>query len=127
MPAFPYVDPGKHDFTCPQGTTWARDITWKDPDGNPYALEGNVHVRLMIRPFLESKKVTISLSTEFSSPDQISVSGGTISLRLTSVQTAAIAADTYAYDMEVVDPSYDPEFVVRLLEGSFIVDGEVTR
>jgi hypothetical protein len=40
------------------------------------------------------------------------------------VQTAAITAGPYVYDLEMVSPA---SVVTRLIEGTIIVDPEVTR
>jgi hypothetical protein len=48
---------------------------------------------------------------------------GTVVISLTDEITASLAAGTYIYDLELTSPTGS---VTRLLEGTFIVDAEVT-
>jgi hypothetical protein len=47
---------------------------------------------------------------------------GTIAVAITSAQSSAIPAGSYAYDLEIISGQ-----VTRLLQGSFNVVGNVTR
>jgi hypothetical protein len=49
---------------------------------------------------------------------------GSILIEATATQTAGILAGPYVYDLEMVSPA---SVVTRLVEGTIIVDPEVTR
>jgi hypothetical protein len=49
---------------------------------------------------------------------------GSILIEATATQTAGIIAGPYVYDLEMVSPA---SVVTRLVEGTIIVDPEVTR
>jgi hypothetical protein len=49
---------------------------------------------------------------------------GTIAVAVTSTQSAAIPAGSFAYDLEITSSGGE---VTRLLQGSFNVQGNVTR
>jgi len=49
---------------------------------------------------------------------------GTVAVSITSAQSSAISAGSYAYDLELIAGSGS---VTRLLQGAFTVVGNVTR
>jgi len=112
---------GNYDITCDQGATFSRVITWKNSNGTPIDLT-NYTARLQVRANYPSSTVLLNLTTENGG---ITLGGalGTITLAATATTTAAIAADEYVYDLELITAST----VTRLVEGSFIVTPEVTR
>lgn len=115
---------GVWTFTCEQGATWTREITWK-ADGIPVDLTGCL-VRAMIRSS-DDPAYTKSITCSVSDP-----STGKILLSLTATETASIPAlgygwdqvAVYRYDVEVLFPD---GFVSRLLHGAFCVSPEVTK
>lgn len=110
------MQPGKFHITCPQGTTFQRTLVVKI-DKYVANLTGYT-VRMQVRPtyagpLVLEPAVTISNETD-----------GEISVLVTAEQSAALAAATYVYDLELESPSGE---VMRLIEGRFIVTPEVTR
>ena len=112
---------GQYDITCDQGATFSRVITWKNSNGTPIDLT-NYTARLQVRSNYPSSTVLLDLTTENGG---ITLGGvlGTITLAATATATAAIAADEYVYDLELITGSN----VTRVVEGSFTVTPEVTR
>ena len=112
---------GNYDITCDQGATFSRVITWKNSNGTPIDLT-NYTARMQVRANYPSTAVVLSLTTENAG---IALGGvlGTITLAATATATAAIAADEYVYDLEMITGSQ----VTRLVEGTFTVTPEVTR
>ena len=112
---------GQYDITCDQGATFSRVITWKNSNGTPIDLT-NYTARMQVRSNYPSNTVILSLTTENSG---IALGGvlGTITLAATATATAAIAANEYVYDLELITGSN----VTRVVEGSFTVTPEVTR
>jgi hypothetical protein len=112
---------GNYDITCDQGATFSRVITWRNSNNTPIDLT-NYTARMQVRANYPSTTVVLSLTTENAG---IALGGalGTITLAATATATAAITADQYVYDLEMITGSQ----VTRLIEGTFTVTPEVTR
>jgi hypothetical protein len=112
---------GNYDITCDQGATFSRVITWRNSNNTPIDLT-NYTARMQVRANYPSTTVVLSLTTENAG---IALGGalGTITLAATATATAAITADQYVYDLEMITGSQ----VTRLVEGTFTVTPEVTR
>lgn len=105
----------KYITSLDQGATWARTITWKDTDGEPYNLTGYT-----ARMSLKSGGVTaLSLTTE---NGRITLGGdtGIINLVIDAGDAEGLPAGSYAYDLELVSGDETP-WVTRLLEGFITV------
>jgi hypothetical protein len=114
-----------------QGTTFSVLAVWKDVNGNPVDLS-NYTARMQIRSSYASNTIAESLTT---SNNEISLSSeGEITMSLPPNRTSAIFVDytqttnpprtKYVYDLELVSPD---AVVTRLLFGTVVVIGEVTR
>jgi hypothetical protein len=112
---------GTHDIVCDQGATFTRVFTWQDSTGVPVNLTGYT-ARMQVRATIDSASTLLSLTTE-NSGIALGGAAGTVTITATATQTAAVAAGCYVYDIELVIGST----VVRLVQGQFTVDGEVTR
>lgn len=114
-----------------QGTTFSVLATWKDTTGRGKDLT-YYNARMQIRPSYGSTTITESLST--ANGEIVLSATGEISFVLPPARTSRIPVDynqtarppktAYVYDLELIDPEGD---VTRLLYGSIIVTGEVTR
>lgn len=111
--------PGKVNFTCPQGTTFQKTLTYKI-DNSAIDLSG-YDARLQVREFHYSDDPVVSLS----SGNGITLGGsaGTIDVLIDADTTAGFDAGNYVYDLELVVSGT----VTRIIEGKFIVTPEVTR
>jgi hypothetical protein len=116
------MTPGKLNFTCPQGSTFDRQLTWKSA-GVPVNLQG-YNGRLQVREYSYSKDFVLNLDS-FSGSANINTGGsaGTINIYIDPETTKNFLPGTYVYDLEM----YTGENVYRLIEGKFIVTPEVTR
>jgi hypothetical protein len=116
-------EPGRYDMTVYQGANFERVLTWTlgDP-ATPVNLTG-YSARMQLRTYPPSETVVLELTTE---NGRISMGGaaGTINLAVTADDTEGLAANQYAYDLEVIEGN---GFVTRLLQGFVTVDAEVTR
>lgn len=113
---------GRYNMVCDQGSTFSLNFTIKT-DGVPWSLVGNYTAKMQVRSFLNADTVLIELTTANS---RISFSaGGTVTLSLTAEETTDIIAGRHTYDLELTQTSTDT--VTRVLEGKFVVRGEVTR
>ena len=114
------MKPGKYNFVCPQGTTFAEQLTWSIDD-SPVDLD-TYTARMQVREKYTSTQKILDLTTENGG---ITLGGdaGTIDINIDANSTASLVAKTYVYDIELISSST----VTRLLEGNFIVTPEVTR
>jgi hypothetical protein len=114
------MKPGKYNFVCPQGTTFAEQLTWSIDD-SPVDLD-TYTARMQVREKYTSSQKILDLTTE-NGGIILGGSEGTIDIAINSEETAGLFAKTYVYDLELISSST----VTRLLEGNFIVTPEVTR
>lgn len=112
---------GTLDLSIEQGSTYNLVLTWR-VDGTAVNLT-NYTARLQARVDVENTETVLSMTT---AGGGITLGGaaGTITLDQSAAQTAAIAAGTYIYDLEMVAGSGT---VTRLVQGELVVSAEVTR
>ena len=114
---------GLYNIVADQGATFSRTITWTDSARNPINVTGYT-ARMQVRATLESTQTVLELTTQNS---KISLGGilGTVTLTVSAADMANVSADKYVYDLELVAPTTG--VVNRLVQGNFVVRGEVTR
>lgn len=112
---------GAYNFVIEQGATFDRLFTYKADGTNPTNLTGYT-ARMQIRVTHDAPVAILSLT----SPTNITLGGaaGTLRVVITDEVTAALAAGSYVYDLEIEDAA---GAVTRLLKGEVEVDPEVTR
>jgi hypothetical protein len=113
---------GLYKIWFEQGATFNRVLTWRNPDATPIDLTGYT-ARMQVRPNKLSADVLLSLTTQ---NGRITLGGalGTITLDVDATVAATISAGQFVYDLELISSAGE---VTRLIEGAFVVDGEVTR
>lgn len=103
-----------------QGDTFVLQVNVTDAaTGLPKDLTGAV-VRSQFRPYYGAATVTLDMSE---ANGRIIVTPGTITMTVSAVDTAALAASTGVYDLEV---RYADGFVEKIMKGDFEVMPEVT-
>lgn len=129
MPAakFDFRNSGSKKNACEQGATFRREFLWKEKsvgatEATPIDLTSYT-ARMQVRTTHKSENTIISITTENGG---IVLGGplGTVNLYMSAIQTAALPAREYVYDVELIAPTGD---VIRLVEGTFEVTPEVTR
>lgn len=112
---------GFYAITMDQGATFTLDLIYKDSAGQIIDLT-NYTAAMQIRNSYESSTPVLSLTT---SNGGISITGnqGKISILATAIQTAAITAGSYVYDLEITLGTV----VSRIIQGPVNVVPEVTR
>jgi hypothetical protein len=112
---------GIYNIQADQGSTLLRTLTWKNANGTPINLT-NYTARMQVRKNLSDAVAVLSLSTQNGG---IVLGGalGTIDLIVSDTQMALIEQGSYLYDLEMLTNNT----VTRIVQGSFIVSGEVTR
>ena len=111
--------PGDLDLRMYQGATFRYVLTWLEDDV-PKNLT-NYTARMQVREHINAAATILSISTD----DDITLGGaaGTITIEVAASDTDDIDPGLYVYDLELVTGST----VTRLVEGTFMVSGEVTR
>lgn len=111
--------PGDLDLRMYQGATFRYVLTWLEDDV-PKNLT-NYTARMQVREHINATTTILSISTD----DDITLGGaaGTITIEVAASDTEDIDPGLYVYDLELVAGST----VTRLVEGTFMVSGEVTR
>ena len=109
-------------MVCDQGTTFTLPFTIKT-DGVAWDLVGNYTAKMQVRSFLDSTTVLIELST---ANGRITfASAGSVTLSITATDTEDLQTGRHTYDLEFTNTGDGT--VTRILEGKFVVRGEVTR
>jgi hypothetical protein len=104
-----------------QGADWFFNVTYEQPAGTPVNITGYT-AALQLRSLPESTTAVLSLTTG----NGITITGasGLVAVHATAVQTGAIIAGDYYYDLEITSPQ---GIVTRLVQGQALVNPQVTR
>jgi hypothetical protein len=113
---------GTYNITADQGATFVRQLTWRDPAGSAIDLT-TYTARMQVRPSVDAAGAAVLELTTENGRIALGGTAGTINLTVAATAMAEIPADTFVYDLEMVNGS----IVTRLVQGSFNVRGEVTR
>jgi hypothetical protein len=114
------INPGIYNITAYQGANWDRTFTITQ---SSVALNLTGYSSAMqVRTAADSTAYLVSLTN--GTGITLGGTAGTIAVALTSAQSSAIPAGSYAYDLEITSGAGE---VTRLLQGAFNVQGNVTR
>ena len=114
------INPGEYNITCFQGANFDRTFTITQ---SSVALNLTGYTSAMqVRTAADSTAYLVSLTN--GTGITLGGTAGTITVALTSAQSSAISAGSYAYDLEITSGAGE---VTRLLQGAFNVQGNVTR
>jgi hypothetical protein len=127
---------GKHNFTCEQGATFDRTITYKDGQGTAIDLSdytARMHVReytggdLIVALYSDTTQGSSNGYAILNGPVDLYEDGanGNIRLLISAANTANLTSGSLKYDLEI-ENSVTSE-VIRLIEGKFNVVPEITR
>lgn len=106
----------KANIIIDQGTTFSTSIFITDENGDPIDLTSYTGVSQMRKHYTSSNSQSFSVS--------LGGNQGTVTLSLTSTQTANLTPGRYVYDVEITSGS---NVVSRIIEGIVTVTPEVTR
>jgi hypothetical protein len=104
-----------------QGADWFFNVTYEQPAGTPVNITGYT-AALQLRSLPQSATAVLSLTT--GSGITITGAAGLVAVHATAVQTGAIVAGDYYYDLEITSPQ---GIVTRLVQGQAILNPQVTR
>lgn len=106
----------KANIIIDQGTTFSTVINLADENGDPIDLTGYTGDSEMRKHYSSSNSQSFTVS--------LGGANGTVTLSLTSTQTANLVAGRYVYDVELRSGA---NVVSRIVEGVITVTPEVTR
>lgn len=124
-----------YNFTINRGSTKVVNVEYTDATGSIKNLTG-YNARMQLRTDPGSNVVALSLNSTTSTANKSSISitpvSGSLSVYMSAADTTNLVNDLYFYDLEIytaADPysKTDPEYVVRLLEGTITTKYNVTR
>ena len=113
------ISPATYNITCYQGATLDKTFTATN-DGTPINWTGYT-AKLQVRQYVNTSDTAVLTLTTGSGITALTNDGKVI-ITATATQTGAIAQGNYVYDLELTSGTY----VVRLVQGRFTVDGQVT-
>lgn len=116
-------DYGIYDIVADQGATLHETAVWKDSARKIINVTGYT-ARMHVRSAVESSSIILTLTTENGRIQVIGVQGR-FDLTVSAADMTVVPAGKYVYDLEVIAPTTG--VVDRLMQGNFIVRGEVTR
>ena len=99
-----------------QGTTFSLSLVVNDQSGDPKDLSDYTAAAQMRKSYYTN--TSINFTTEVSLPLD-----GEVTISLTAVQTSAIKAGRYVYDIEITGE----DETLRVLEGIVVINPEVTK
>lgn len=113
-------NPAIYNVTMYQGASFDLSLTW-NVNSSPVNLTG-YSSRMQVRNSFDSTTPVLS----FTSGSGITLGGtaGTILVAASAATTAGVATGQYVYDLEMVSGG---SAVTRLIQGTFLVDPEVTK
>lgn len=114
----------RHDLTIEQGATWEQSVQQLQPGTETPVDLTNYTARMQIRPNVSSDVVYVSLTSSPAAGITIAAATGTVTLRMSATETAALSWRDAVYDLEL--ESSDGT-VTRLIEGRVTLSREVTR
>lgn len=113
------INPGIYNITCPQGATFDRSFTVTV--GTAALNLTGYTAAMQVREAAGAATALISLTN--GAGITLGGTAGTIGIVVAATASAAVAPGSYSYDLELNSGGT----ITRLLEGSFIVTGNVTR
>jgi hypothetical protein len=114
------MTPGRLNFTCPQGSTFRKTLTYKI-DEVPVNLSG-YSARMQVRETHDASDYIVYLTE--TSGITLGGSAGTIDILIADSTTANFITGDHVYDLEIESSGGITD---RLIEGRFNVTPEVTR
>lgn len=113
---------GTYKIECEQGADFTLNLTWRDGTGAVLNLTGYT-ARMDVRTSKDAATALVSATTE---NGRITLGGaeGTVQILIPASVTAGFAPGQYVYDLKLISATGR---ATRLIEGFFIVDGQVTQ
>ena len=112
--------PAELNLICYQGANFDYTLTWNS-GGTPVDLT-NYDARMQVRTSAEGTAIYLNLTA--GTGITLGGTAGTIYLEADAATTSGIGQGSYSYDLELIS---EAGYVTRLVNGTFLVDPEVTE
>ncbi len=124
-----------YNFIINRGSTKVITVEYTDATGSIKNLTGyNARMQLRTDPGSAATSLSLHSSGSTANKSSIAITGtsGSLSVYISAADTNNLVKDMYFYDLEIFTSSdpytkTDPEYVVRLLEGTITTKYNVTR
>ena len=113
------ITPGTYNMTCYQGASFDKTFTATN-DGTPINWTGYT-AKMQVRQYVNTADTAV-LTLTTGSGIVAGANDGKIIVSATATQTGAIPQGNYVYDIELTSGAA----VIRIVQGRFTVDGQVT-
>jgi len=113
-------NPAIYNVTMYQGASFDLSLTW-NVNSIPVNLTG-YSSRMQVRTSYDASSTVLSLTS--GSGITLGGTAGTITVAASAATTAGVPTGQYVYDLEMVSGG---SAVTRLIQGTFLVDPEVTK
>jgi hypothetical protein len=113
-------NPAIYNVTMYQGASFDLSLTW-NVNSIPVNLTG-YSSRMQVRTSYDASSTVLSLTS--GSGITLGGTAGTITVAASAATTAGVSTGQYVYDLEMVSGG---SAVTRLIQGTFLVDPEVTK
>lgn len=123
---------GRYDIILEQGSTFDLPLRYQDSTGNPIDLTG-YSASMQVRE-APASSLLVEFNSNLTANGFVFLSGtsearedganGNLRVYMTAANTAALPQFRGRYDLELADST---GYVIRLLEGQFIIEAEITR
>lgn len=125
----------KYNFSINKGATKVIELTYTDSNNQPKDLTG-YNARMQLRKTPTSQDFDLELLSGTATPNSsilgMTPSEGKIRIYISAADSDLLTSSVYFYDLELYtenDPfgKNDPEFVIRVIEGTISVKFNITR
>lgn len=125
----------RYNFSINKGATKVIELTYTDSNNQPKDLTG-YNARMQLRKTPTSQDFDLELLSGTATPNSsilgMTPSEGKIRIYISAVDSDLLTSSVYFYDLELYtenDPfgKNDPEFVIRVIEGTISVKFNITR
>ena len=113
------------DLEILQGGTFILPLTWQDSTKQPIDITGR-SARMQIRESYSSATVLLEL-TDLNDRIILGTTNGSITLKLTALETEALDWSYGVYDLELYYDNSGEEHVDKIIRGDVIVIPEATK
>jgi len=115
------------NFSIVRGDTWTETWTLTDDDGLPANVAGAKFWMTLKNGYTDADPGVLQLSSPSSGITIVDAANGVVKLRISAAQSAALAALTYFYDIQMKTTDAEGDVVTTLAKGRVTFESDVTN